>query len=127
MRARSDHQQRFPYSRSWLNISEIWKANSCTVLRRELCRLRRASGREFGRSIRGVFGLWVIQTELLELRDELPGQRWNKGLQTVIAVRGPVIHGRRRMPAIEPAHLDRIARLAPFEVVADVFLAAGRH
>ena len=28
----------------------------------------------------------------LELRDELPGQRWNKGLQAIIPGIGPVIH-----------------------------------
>src|SRR5450631_1509356 len=65
--------------------------------------------------------------DLLELGDELPGQRWNKGFQAIIPAIGPVIHGRRSVCAIEPAHFDRIARLAPFEVVADVFLAAVRH
>src|SRR4051812_20091407 len=61
---------------------------------------------------------------LLELRDELPGQRWNKGLQAVFPDLGPVIHARRGVRAVERAHLDGITRHAPFEVVADVFLAA---
>ena len=62
-----------------------------------------------------------------ELRDELPGQRWNEGLQAIISGRGPVIHARRGVRAIERAHFDGITRLAPFEVVAEVFLAADRR
>src|SRR5204863_7552388 len=58
-----------------------------------------------------------------ELRDELPGQRWDKGLQAVIPVRVSVIDGRRRVVAIERARFDRITGLAAFEVVADVLLA----
>src|SRR4051812_5190802 len=59
-----------------------------------------------------------------ELRYELPGQRRDEGLQAIFPDLGPVIHARRGVRAVERAHLDRIARHAPFEVVADVFLAA---
>jgi LysM repeat protein len=57
----------------------------------------------------------------LELRDELPSQRWNKGIQAIIPARGPVSHGRRGVIAIERAHFDR-TRLAPFEVVVAIYL-----
>src|SRR5881394_2342500 len=59
-----------------------------------------------------------------ELRYELPGQRWNEGLQAVFPDLGPVIHARRGVRAVERTHLDWIPRHAPLEVVADVFLAA---
>src|SRR5450631_92995 len=62
-----------------------------------------------------------------ELRDELPGQRWNEGLQAVIPGRGPVINARRGVWAIERAYFDRITRLAPCEVVTEVFLATDRR
>src|SRR4029079_6488785 len=62
-----------------------------------------------------------------ELRDELPGQRWNEGLQAIISRRDPVIDARRRVRAIERARFDWITRHAPCEVVADVFLTADRR
>ena len=62
----------------------------------------------------------------LELRDERPGQRWNKGFQAIIPGIGPVIDDRRGVWAIERAHFDRITRFAPCEVVADILLAADR-
>ena len=60
----------------------------------------------------------------LELRHELPGYGRNKGLCAIFPDLGPVIDARRGVRTVERAHFDGITGLAPFEVVADVLLAA---
>src|SRR4051812_8156713 len=64
---------------------------------------------------------------LLELGDELPGQRGNESLQAIFPDRGPVIYARGRVRTVECAHLDRVPRHTPFEIVANVFLATNRR
>src|SRR5688572_4571210 len=74
-------------------------------------------------SSRETCGRWGCS----ELRDELPCQWWNEGLQPIICRGGPVIHARRGVRAIERAHFDGKAGHAAFEVVADVLLASDHR